>query len=78
LPSRWRMTSRNDNVSKECVDFRKKITVSIGLPVSKMDLGVCGGGSFMACFPIMLEIFSRNWGYNVVWSGDRCWHLKRG
>jgi hypothetical protein len=54
------VTIRNDNVGEESVDFREKVTVSIGLPVSKMNLGVCGGGLFMACFPIMLEIFSGN------------------
>jgi hypothetical protein len=46
--------------------------------VSKMNLGVCGGGLFMACFPIMLEIFSGNWRYNSIGISDRCHHLKGG
>jgi hypothetical protein len=64
--------SRNDNVSEESMDFREKITVGIGPPVSKMNLGVCGGGSFTACFPIMFEIFSRNQRQNLIGISDRC------
>jgi hypothetical protein len=40
------MTSRNDNVGKECVDFRMKITVSIGLPAGVQN----GSGSMWRRF----------------------------